>query len=227
MSRHYKHNGLELPSVTTIISDCTNSSGALTQWAANMVVAYMKEHLSDDSSCPYECSEILEKLDKARFNFHKVSQKALDIGSEVHNAIEMHLQGLPYTLTTKEAKNGFQAFIEWAETAHLKPIALEQKVYGNGWAGTLDFNGYYQGKRYVIDWKTSKRFYPEMRYQVAIYRSAIEDSEGCGVLRLDKETGMPEFKDTSKSYEQDKKIFLKMLDLYMERHPRIKKKAYK
>lgn len=236
MSRHYKKNVgdkiIKYPSVTTIISDCTDSSGALTQWAANMTVEYMKEYISDDPFCPYKGSEIFELLEKARFNFRKVSQKALDIGSEVHNAIEMHLQNKAFKITTPQGTQAYNAFLEWKKEVDLKPISLEQTVWGDRWAGTLDFYGYYKDKLYVIDWKTSKAFYPEMRYQVAAYRYAIryqefetffKPIEGCGILRLDKETGIPEFKDTSKTFEKDLKIFNRMVDLYFERHPRIAK----
>ncbi len=48
MSRHYKKtiDGVEYkyPSVTTIISGCTDASGALTQWAANMTVEHIREN---------------------------------------------------------------------------------------------------------------------------------------------------------------------------------------
>ena len=253
MTSPYKKNGIVFPRCTNIISDCTDSSGALTQWAANMVVEYMKEHLSDDPFCPYKGSEIFEKLEKARFNFRKVSQKALDIGSEVHNAIERYLENVMcdhlikdyYSLTTKEAKRAFKAFLDWEKEVNLKPISLEQTVWGKNFAGTCDFYGYYKDKLYVIDWKTSKAFYPEMRYQVAAYRWAIGNKalweyrptdeempffkrnylpQGCGILRLDKETGMPEFKDTSKTYEKDLRVFNCMVELYFARHPRIRKR---
>ena len=253
----YTKNGIKYPRCTNIISDCTDSSGALTQWAANMVVEYMKEHLSDDPFCPYKGSEIFEKLEKARFNFRKVSQKALDIGSEVHDQIEKYLKAcmvgksLGETLSlvdamenlSEESKNAFGAFLKWKDENNLKPISLEQTVWGERWAGTCDYLGYYKDKLYVIDWKTSKAFYPEMRYQVAAYRSVTRYPtgehyhshgikghakhyypEGCGILRLDKETGMPEFKDTSKTYEKDLRVFNCMVELYFARHPRIAKR---
>ena len=251
----YTKNGIKYPRCTNIISDCTDSSGALTQWAANMVVEYMKEHLSDDPFCPYKGSEIFEKLEKARFNFRKVSQKALDIGSEVHDQIEKYLKAcmvgksLGETLSlvdamenlSEESKNAFGAFLKWKDENNLKPISLEQTVWGERWAGTCDYLGYYKDKLYVIDWKTSKAFYPEMRYQVAAYRWAINEKnagsivggnrpypsqqiQGCGILRLDKETGMPEFKDTSKSYLDDLRVFNCMVELYFARHPRIRKR---
>ena len=238
MSRHYKKNGKKYPSVTTIISDCTDSSGALTQWAANMCKEWIIENCGPTWKMDVDVTQPLYELtvadlDEMRFNFRKVSQKALDIGSEVHNAIEMHLQGKAFKLTTKEATNAYDAFLAWADDVDLKPISLEQTVWGNRWAGTLDFYGYYKDKLFVIDWKTSKAFYPEMRYQVAAYRNAITYQkpmrdipklvQGCGILRLDKETGMPHFKDTSKTYKQDLKVFNCMVNLYFERHPLIRK----
>ena len=234
-----------IPSVTEIIGDCTDKSGALTQWAANMVVQYMKEHLSDDPFCPYKGDEIFELLEKARFNFKTVSQKALDIGSEVHGLIEKYLKdnssvnSMVLPNYRDEVRNAFDAFWSWKTEHNLKPISLEQTVYGDGWAGTADFIGLFDDKLFVIDWKSSKAFYPEMRYQVAAYRSEVwvtgkecgrgfnhrADVQGCGILRLDKTTGEPSWHDTSKSYKQDLRIFNRMVDLYFERHPIIRKRA--
>jgi len=240
-----------IPSVTEIIGDCTDKSGALTQWAANMCVVYIKEQAHYDKDTD-EYTLYSELLNEARFNFRKVSQKALDIGSEVHDAIEVFLKrelarkddGKPhwaitdpvYAKLSRQAMNSFNAFNAWQKEHNLKPIALEQTVYGKDWAGTLDFYGYFNDKLYVIDWKSSKAHYPEMRYQVAAYRWAMRRScsekpfeyneiEGCGVLRLDKETGLPDFKDHSKTYEQDLKVFNSMVQLYYDRHPIIRKKV--
>ena len=248
------------PRCTTIIDDCTNKGGALTQWAANMVVKWIRENCESVPRIDKGLDDWLyvhsSHLNDARFNFREVSQKALDVGSEVHGMIEHHLKtGMELEAKTDEAHNAFGAFLNWADENDLKPIQIEQKVYGKNWAGTLDFYGYFNDKLYVIDWKSSKAHYPEMRYQVAAYRSAMEkqakintdhniadscgttsvpvetwltefqrlNPQGCGVLRLDKETGLPDFKDHSKTYEQDLKIFNRMVDLYYERHPRIRK----
>lgn len=220
------------PSVTEIISDCTNSSGALTQWSANMCKLWIEEN-----ACPVIDDESwyvnLEDLDNMRFHFREVSQKALDIGSEVHDAIEWYLkyERIP-TFKTEAAQNAFKAFHSWKEENKLQPLRLEQTVYGDNWAGTLDFLGYFNDKLYVIDWKSSKAHYPEMRYQVAAYRSESRVKKdirgivpvGNGVLRLDKETGMPDFKDHSKTYKKDLAVFNAMVKLYYLRHPRIAKK---
>jgi len=226
-----------VPSVTEIISDCTDSSAPLMQWSSNMTVQYLKECL-ENIAFEYQTAiprgVFLSWLDDARFNFRKVSQDALDIGSEVHNAIEWYLKnGRIPTFKTQEALNAFKAFHKWKVKHNLEPIALEHTVYGNGWAGTLDIDCMLDDKRYIIDLKTSKSFYPEHRYQVAAYRIAVEDEtqdeenypQGCGILRLDKVTGLPSWHDTSKTFEKDYQIFKAMFKLYKLRHPIIMKRA--
>jgi hypothetical protein len=102
----------------------------------------------------------------------------------------------------------------------------------------MDFYGWFNDKLYVIDWKSSKPrnkktgkgIYPESRYQVAAYRSVtaltedtkISNVQGCGVLRLDKVTGMPDWNDTSNTYIGDLEVYDTMVDLYFLRHPLIR-----
>ncbi len=266
---YYKKGEFQYPSVTKIIGDATDKSAPLMGWATGQVVEWIRQNRLPYKDSSYEDGWLdglylltPEDLDKARFAYKDVSQEALDIGSEVHNAIERHLNWLltggmvELQATAKHAElvgnlsgqaaNAFGAFLQWKDEHDLKPKKLEQTVYGNGWGGTLDFVGYYDDKLYVIDWKSSKAHYPEMRYQVAAYRNAREKElafiagnkvgkmprfddfpliKGCGVLRLDKETGLPDFKDHSKTYDQDLKIFNAMVNLFFERHPKIRKGA--
>ena len=234
MSHKYTHKvhtgGFEYCSVTTIISDCTDKSGALTQWAANMVVEWIKtnghKEYNDECGSNPRWTMDADELNEARFNFREVSKDALDIGSETHSAIEHYLK------TNKEPKienekvlAAFVAFLEWKDEHQLFPLGLEETVYGDGFGGMLDYRGMFDEKEYVIDWKSSKAIYPEMRIQTAAYRSCFPTAVGNAVLRLDKETGLPEFKDFSKTYENDLKTFHLMRDLYYQRHPRLAKKA--
>ena len=70
-------------------------------------------------------------------------------------------------------------------------------------------------KLWVIDWKSSKAFYPEMSMQLAAYLNAAmemqilpDGDKGVGVLRLDKETGMPELHDCTASLDTDRDRFV-------------------
>ena len=214
-----------IPSVTQIISACTPMPWAIA-YGAKHAKDYIRENVGQEEIGIYPVTD--EHLAMAKTAAKRHSKHALDVGSEVHNAVEMHLQGKDFNLTTKEAENSFNAFLEWESENTLEVISLEKTVYGNGWAGTLDIDTLLNKKRYIIDLKTSARMYPEMRYQVAAYRWGVSQNnkvEGCGVLRLDKETGKGDWLDTSDTYWDDLEIWDAMVDLYFKRHPRIRKQA--
>lgn len=218
----YQYKDKKLPSVTTIISDCTDKSGALTHWAAGCACDYILAHYEPDTG-------IEQVVKKARKEFRNVSNKARDIGSQAHSAIEHDLlTGKEPTNPPEEVLSAFVAFLEWKDEYQVEPIKTEYTVYSEKWAGTADLvcsimiDG--EKKKYLIDFKTSKAIYVEYRYQVAAYRSET-DCDGCGILRIDKITGLPEFKDTTKTYADDLNVFNKMVELYYARHPRIRKNA--
>ena len=227
---------LEWSSANTICSDVTDKSWSLTAWYAILVVQHIRDNCEklkfneeiwgrwDKKEVHYLVSN--SDLEDARFNFRNVSQDALDIGSAVHDSIEHYLKtGKEPKIEHEQVLAGFVAFLEWKDENKLFPLALEETVYGEFYGGRTDFRGMYKEQEYIIDWKTSRDFYPEMRYQTAAYRSCCPDVVGNAVLRLDKETGLPEFSDYSKSYEHDLEVFKTMVKLYYLRHPQLAKKA--
>jgi hypothetical protein len=217
MSRTYLHPVLKInvPSCTTITGQ--TDKPALTFWAAGAACDYILQEVNGSTSIPIE--KLFPIIEAARKNFRTVSRKALDAGSRIHEAIEVYLKTgkEPFT-KDDQVLSAFLAFLEWKDAHRVEPIALEETVYGYDWAGTRDFYGWFDGKKYVIDWKSSKAIYDEMRWQVAGYRSANIDCEGCGVLRLDKETGFPEWVDTSETYEEDLSVFNALTSLWWLRH---------
>ena len=125
MGRHYKKKVgddiIKYPSVTTIIGECDPKNWG-PQWGANMCKQWIIENCDLDlwyDSANYGCVEgyviDIEQLHEMRFNFRKISKKASDIGSEVHNAIEMYLQKKLYKIPSSgeifEAFGGYFLFI--------------------------------------------------------------------------------------------------------------------
>lgn len=230
MVHRYNKDEWVLPSVTEIEADCTPKEW-YGPWAANMTAEWIRQHCKHkDEKRSIETRDYLvseNQLDEARKNFRNVSQEALDVGSTTHHAIEHWLKTNEEPDTDNDQViSAFLAFLEFYDEHKMEPIWLEKKVYGNYWGGTLDFFGRFNGRLYVIDFKTAKAHYPHNHGpQVAAYRSCVLEAQGCGVLRLDKESGLPDWKDYSKQYERYLREFNLMVPLFMARHPRIAKAA--
>jgi len=237
----YPRNEFVLPSVTEIIGSC-NPKDWGPPWGANMVVEWIKTNCA---ASQVEFDETLwtvtqEDLNSARKHFRDVQEDALDIGSQVHKAVEVWLKHGKEPINPRdEVLAGFVAFLEFYDEHKMHPIELEFTVYGNYWAGTLDYFGWFNDKLYVIDFKTSKaHFIHEHGPQIAAYKSALPpkcwpsfskgdplDGIGTGILRLDKSSGYPDFKDYTKRYESDLKEFQLMVPLFLHRHKKIAKAA--
>ena len=143
--RFYKHNGEKFPSVTTVLGILDKP--ALIQWAANSAVECITDALEELRDPKTADTRIAQILKSAKTEFRKVSRKAMDIGTLVHDAIETHLSGGdPSKLLdgNDAATNGFLAFLEWAGKVHLEPVKLEIVVHHPvlRYAGTADFLGY-------------------------------------------------------------------------------------
>ena len=215
--RYYKYKELEYPSVTTIIGDCQDKSGALNRWASNCAVDYLVENGINENTAK-----------EARGEYSEIGKKATDIGTLVHNNIESFFLNKPIKPMIKEASNSFQAFTKFISDYKLEPIRIEKKVFGDGWGGTVDFYGKVNDKKAAIDWKTSKAFYNlSMGCQIAAYGCRFFNPEELDlyIVRLDKKTGEYEIKNFKKHYQKYLNIFNLMVELFFAVHPVIRKKA--
>lgn len=211
--RHYTDSrGRKLPSATTILS--LLDKPALVGWAAKTVTEYVRERaLGNGNDGPVDRDRLVSILDAAPKEWRKVSRKACDTGTMVHGAIETILKGgREPEAPSPEALSALVAFYEWRDAHALTPIETEVTVYGNGYAGTADLVAILDGKTYLVDFKTSTGVWPENYLQVAAYRAAWNRTherqiEGHGVLRLDKFTGKPEWKDASARFAADYRAF--------------------
>ena len=227
-----KKDGIKWPTPSNIISDVTDKSNALVQWAANMTCEWIRQNCEFVEYLPdtyletphYQVEE--DHLNKARFEYKNVSKRALDVGSQVHDAVRIWLlSGKEPSNPDDQVEKAFNAFLDFWKQNKMKTIRCEERFFMEDWSGMYDWYGWFQDLKYLLDWKTSSGFYREMRIQTAAYRMAIEQQgeivNGNGVVRLDKETGECQFKDYSRTYEQDMKEFLLSKELYFARHPRI------
>lgn len=217
--RSYTVNNIEWPSVTTVLG-LLDKGEALLQWGVNCALSYVREHaLTED----WETVLLM-----AKSNWREARDEAADIGKEIHELIKVYIRHGRDAVGSyrPEVENGFLAFLQWEFDNGIEWLEAEKQVFDpvHGYAGTLDAKcrftkGPFAGRVFVIDFKSSKGFYDGYAEQVAAYRHADSlatsiAADGCGILRLDKETGVPEFKDTSETYEQKLTFFLKLLECY-------------
>ncbi len=213
MSRTYTIDKKKYVSVTTVLGDY--DTGGLMQWSADCAVEHIRNFLAEGYI------ESMVDWDKARYAYKEVSKEATDIGTEVHDLVESYitayLAGEDFDCGgfSKPIDNGYDAFLKWDRGIRPKYIASEMTVHSDThrYAGTLDCVCKLDGKLYIIDFKTSKAHYPKNAVQLAAYKVAYEemtglDVEGVGVLRLDKITGEPDWKDYTNVWERQFQTFL-------------------
>jgi len=112
---------------------------ALIWWAVNCMRDYLFDGINErQSSHPdneiddllFSSEELFGLIEDARKNFRKVSQKALDIGSTIHDLIPAYLNsGIEPKIEQEAILSAFIAFLEFKEEYGLEPIDLEKTVY--------------------------------------------------------------------------------------------------
>lgn len=176
VAKIYKVDGVRVPSVTTIISNCKiGGIEPLLFWA--------------------------NKCGLDGHSHREVANTAADAGTCAHDMIECHIKGIefdpePYTYDALEtAQPCFEAFLKWKEQTNLKlvqsEVSLTSEKYGYG--GTMDALA--TGDNLVLgDWKTSNHVYPDYIIQLAAYKQLWEENYpdqpitgGAYLLRVNKQ----------------------------------------
>ena len=193
----YTVNGKTVYGVTSITGIIDKP--ALKYWAVNMGIEYLKENLKPGKAL--DEIEISTLLTEAKSAHTKRLSKAGDIGTLIHEWLGKYIKAriekkpIPKRPVNKEMQKAIDGFFSWARKNEVKLIASEQKVYSKryGYAGTFDLFASVNGKKTIIDFKTSKEIYPEMFLQASAYLQAKEEelgktiSGGVSILRLSKE----------------------------------------
>lgn len=154
----YKNKaGSRLPSVTTVISRF-KESGGLIHWAWNLGI---------------EGKDYRQERDAAA-----------TAGTIAHQMVEARLRGEDYTPPTVDvetlgkANGGFEAYLTWERMTKVSIVHSEVSLVSEnyGYGGTLDAIGEFEGKRVLIDWKTSNSVYQDYLIQLAAYKTLWEEN---------------------------------------------------
>lgn len=184
-------------------------------WCAEMACKYVGENLNSGMD--------LETLfDNARNNYKLVRDQAGDIGSCVHSLIEKNIKGewVDCKNLLPEVKKCFFSFLAWKKKYNVKFLLTEKTVHSkiHGFAGTFDALIEREGKRYIVDWKTSGAIHDTFGPQVSAYICAARELgievHGGLVVRFCKLTGKFEIKDYSQNQERHMNSFLHLLSFF-------------
>ena len=93
----------------------------------------------------------------------ETNRYANEVGTEIHNYIENYYKGIfqeiPLNLDVVHRVNKFNK-IHAKQLYKLEPLKFEIKVFSKKWkkAGTIDALFVKDGKLFILDWKTNKKF---------------------------------------------------------------------
>jgi hypothetical protein len=129
-----------------------------------------------------------------------------DKGSKVHLAVADLIDGKTVKLDAKYINNSTEkeedlsleeyeailSFADWFKKTKPKILQREFVVWGEGYAGTVDMLCEIEGKKYIVDLKTSQYIWPSHELQVSAYLHAlppeIDTDESfpphCAILQL-------------------------------------------
>ena len=220
-SRTYTIDGMEYPSVTTILQ--VVAKPALIGWSRKVALEKVRATLLDEMKTGETLAGITSgwidtMLEAARKRPDEERDQAADFGLRSYELIDGVLAGRE-PVVPEDLLPVMEGFDSWQVSSGLDITATEQVVCSNlhGYAGTFDAIATKNGGVYVIDFKTSNGIYDEMSFQVAAYAQAYEEQTGQKILggyvvRLGKKK--PEFEAREVDLEEGLRGFLGALALW-------------
>jgi hypothetical protein len=164
-----------------------------------------------------------------------------DKGSKVHQAIAMLIDGATIKIEDKltnpttglaedtsfEEYEAILSFADWFNKTNPQIIAREFVVWGDGYAGTVDFICVIDGVKWLIDFKTSQYIWPSHELQVSAYKKAYGDENiKLGILQLGYKLNKNKFKLTEIDYQYNEFLAAKLIWAKENKNVQPKQKDY-
>lgn len=184
-------------------------------------------------------------------NAEKIKEEAGIAGTNVHNAIEQFLKGLPLVLIDENGRENF-TLIEWQQICRFmdffeytginrESMEVEQILYSKRLllGGTGDLVVDIDGEKWFIDYKTSNALHKTYRIQLAVYKQMWEemnpgekiDRYGVLWLKAKTRTSKPplqgsgwQLKEYTEYFDHDMKLYHSCRNIWDEENPNYKPK---
>jgi len=214
-----------------------DKSNALVTWATGCFEAKAKEYLAKLDT-PVEKDLVLAIIEQSKNNYRTVKDAAADIGTAVHDALEMTIKSradlCPSPTLPLETVEGFtqdmvdmanaaiQTGIQYLNDHDIQLVQSETPRWSPyfGYVGTNDLIARIDGKLSVLDFKTGKRLYPEVFLQTAAYQMAYQEEfpddlvvQRVG-LNVGKDGHLEDVYRDNSTLKSDFNCFLALLEVY-------------
>jgi len=214
-NRHIFYKNAKSITSVTAVTGIVDKSRPLIFWAVKLA----KEFLINNWDVQKKITELekLALLDEAARQHTIRKEAAATIGDLIHQWASDHiLKEKPEIPDDEQVRNGVIAFLSWVKKSKIKFDSSERVVYSKkyNFAGILDATGKIDGKPVIIDFKSSKGIYNEMRYQLAAYWFADQEESGKKydrgyIVQFGKESGEFNALEISRQeYQKDFRAFL-------------------
>ena len=219
--RTYTINGIEYPSVTTVLN--IYEKPWLAAWEKKEMGQSLKTSLlgTDLPSDKLERIDVLDAMIKEAKKFPRtIGAAAMDLGSRIHNAVEeLTLKKTPQI--DEDMKVGVASWKLWKQESGMEIVETEKLVYDTvlGYAGTADAIFKDNLNRLcLIDYKTSGSGIKSDSYalQIAAYAQAYPGAINNGYVIMLNKAGKPDFAVHKVNLEVCFKAFVDCLGLYKE-----------
>ena len=174
--------------------------------------------------------EWANKLGKDGIDLNTYMNKTREDGKLVHSILESYVGKKEVDLSSykdedidKAEKLFFGNFLPWAKENNFIPIFSEKEFVSEKYkfGGIIDAYGEIDGKKVLIDFKTSKQIYGEHLIQLISYWELLEENgvqvDKAIIINLKRETQELEVKEIDKSYllyNAYWKLFQTLIDVY-------------
>jgi hypothetical protein len=215
-------------SVTTILGSLEKHG--LVEWGVRCCADYVEKGLNDlFAGSSFSVDAIYKIVAASRQAHNVVRQEAADIGTLAHDWLETHWKSVlgqaePPVLPAEDGpvRNCIIAAQKWMKEHTFQPLYVERPFYSrkHKFTGKEDLAALVDGRLSIVDYKSSPKLYPEVRWQMAAYGCMYEEEFGQPIVdrwavRLGKYDGEFEPKKFGQdSFARDVESFLSVLRVY-------------
>lgn len=163
----HTYDGKRMHGVTTVLGYWGNP-GQLVNWAANQAVDYIA-NWEDELT-----EEVFEEARKAHL---KKRDKAGERGTEVHAELEVMMNNIIDKKFGEEYSPITSKVLSWMSDKNITPLRSEMPVYSlqHFYGGIADGVIEKDGKKYILDFKTSNSIQTKAFIQCAAYSVAVKE----------------------------------------------------